>query len=67
MLNCAEQVQIQKWKTHALPDEGREETGIPGEKPSTMSFRKCHMLKPENSSPDLNPLSALVAGACWQS
>ena len=40
-----------------LTDEGGEETGVPGGNPQTTSFRKCHILKPENSSHnrDSNP------------
>ena len=47
------------WLT-PLTNEGGEETGIPGENPWT-SFRKCHKLKPENSSPnqDSNPHSSI--------
>ena len=41
-----------------LTDEGGEEIRVPKENPLT-SFRKCHILKPENSSPnqDSNPHS----------
>ena len=44
-----------------LTDEGGEETRVPGEKPVAMSFRKCHILKPEDSSPkrDLNPNNSI--------
>ena len=45
----------------SLRDEEWEETGLPGEKPPTKSFRKSHTLKPENLSPkgDSNPLSSI--------
>ena len=38
-------------------DEGREETGAPGEKTLATSSRKCHILQPEDSSSkrDSNP------------
>ena len=44
-----------------LADEGGEETGVPRKKTLTTSFRKCHILKPENSSPnrDSNPHSSI--------
>ena len=35
-----------------ITDEGGVETSVPGEKPLTMIFRKCHILKRENSSPN---------------
>ena len=43
-----------------LTDEGGEETGVP-RKTLTTSFRKCHILKPENSIPnrDSNPHSSI--------
>ena len=39
---------------------GREETGYP-EKPLVISFRRCHILKPEDSSPkqDSNPHNSI--------
>ena len=44
-----------------LTNEGGEETGVPGENPRRRAFRKCHILKPENSSPnrDSNPHSSI--------
>ena len=46
-----------------LTNEGEEETGI-RRKPLTMSFRKCHILKPKNSSltKTQSHILALVAG-----
>ena len=38
------------WLNH-LTDEGGEETGMPSRKPPATSFRKCHIPRPENSSP----------------
>ena len=40
-----------------LPDEGGQETRVPGKKLLTINFRKCHILKPENSraNRDSNP------------
>ena len=47
-----------------LTAEGGEETGVPGENPCTTSFRKCHILKPENPSPsrDSNPPHSGIGG-----
>ena len=44
-----------------LADEGREESGVHRENPLVTSFGKCHVLKPEDSSPkrDLNPHSSI--------
>ena len=44
-----------------LTDEGGEETGVPGENPWRRAFRKCHILKPEDSSSkrDSNPHSSI--------
>ena len=38
-----------------------EETGVPREKPLATSFRKCHILQTEDSSPkpDSNPRSSI--------
>ena len=42
-------------------DEGGEETGVLGENPWRRASEKCHIRKPENSSPnrDSNPLSSI--------
>ena len=37
-----------------LTDEEEEETGVTRRKPLTTSFRKCHILKPEELSPNLD-------------
>ena len=44
-----------------LTVEGGEGTDVPGKKTPKTSFRKCHILKPENSSPkrDSNLLSSI--------
>ena len=47
--------------TEPLTNEGGEETGAPGENPLATSFRKRHILKPEESSPkrDSNPHNSI--------
>ena len=42
-------------------DKGGEETGVPWRKPLAMSFRKCHIINPEDSSPkpDSNPQNSI--------
>ena len=37
------------WFLKPLPDEGGKETGVPAKTP--YDFRKCRMLRPENSNP----------------
>ena len=43
-----------------ITNDGGEETGVPRKNPLMMSFRKCRILKPENSNTnrDLNPHSS---------
>ena len=47
--------------TEPLTDEGGEETGVSRRKPLATSFRKWHILHPEDSSPkqDSNPRSSI--------
>ena len=44
-----------------LTNEGGEETGVPGENLLATNFRKCYILKPEDSNPnrDSNPHSSI--------
>ena len=54
-----------------LTDERGEETGVPGENPLATSFRKCHILHSEDSSPnrDADPHNSiggrLGKQTCW--
>ena len=47
------------WLNHST-DEGREETRVPGKKTLVTSFRKCHILQPEDSGPKRTCTIALV-------